>query len=73
MARLAIAKFVDQNADRLQEWLDEIVLHDGPRVALQCFADLIEFHVPKLSRTEVTGEDEGPVKLVIKWDDGKGD
>jgi hypothetical protein len=70
-AREAIARFVDGNADRLQEWLDEVHDRDGPLAAIKCFSDLIEYHVPKLARTEITGKDEGPVELVVKWLDAK--
>ena len=59
-AREAIARFVDGNAERLQGWLDEIAATDGPKAAWQCFMDTLEFHVPKLARTEVTGKDGGP-------------
>jgi hypothetical protein len=66
-----IASFVDGNADRLKMWLDEIYERDGPKAAFMCFSDLIEYHVPKLSRTEVTGKDDGPVELVIQWQEEK--
>jgi hypothetical protein len=66
-AREAIARFVDGNAHRVQEWLDLIAETKGPLVAFQCYTDMIEYHVPKLSRTELTGKDEGPVQMVIKW------
>jgi hypothetical protein len=62
-AREAIALFVDNNAPRLQGWLDEIAESDGPKAALDAFKDLIEYHVPKLARTELTGEGGGPVQL----------
>lgn len=58
-AREAIGRFVDGNADRLNGWLDEIYAADGPKAAFQCFADLIEYHVPKLARTELAGTGEG--------------
>lgn len=51
-AKEAIARFVDGNSDRLNGWLDEIYASDGPKAAFQCFSDLLEYHVPKLSRTE---------------------
>jgi hypothetical protein len=66
-----IASFVDGNSQRLQMWLDEVYERDGPKAAFACFSDLIEYHVPKLSRTEVTGKDDGPVELVIQWQDEK--
>ena len=63
-AREAIAKFVDDNADRLQAWLDEIAA-DDPEKAFQLFQSVIEYHVPKLARTEMTGKDGGPVQGAI--------
>ena len=62
-AREAIGRFVDDNADRLQGWLDDIAEQEGPRVAFQCFIDLVEYHVPKLARTELTGKDGGAVRV----------
>ena len=58
-AREAIAQFVDGNAARLQGWLDQIAADPkhGPAAALRCVTDLLEFHVPKLARTELTGKD----------------
>ena len=53
-AREAIARFVDGNADRLQAWLDEIAEQDGAKAAFACFSDVLEYHVPKLTRTDVT-------------------
>jgi len=70
-AREAIARFVDGNADRLQGWLDEIAADQGPAAAFKCFADLLEYHVPKLARTEVTGADGGPQELKITWQSEK--
>lgn len=61
-AREAIARFVEGNAGCLQEWLDQIARQDGPRAAFQCFVGLLEYHVPKLGRTELTGADGGPME-----------
>jgi hypothetical protein len=72
-AREAIARFVDGNADKLQEWLDEIAEVQGAHVAFKCFMDVVEYHVPKLARTELTGKDGGPIEtrpLMIVPDDG---
>ena len=70
-AREMIASFIDGNASRLNDWLEEVYTQDGPRAAFNCFSDLIEYHVPKLARNEVTGPDEGPVELVISWQEKK--
>ena len=64
-ARKAIGAFVDGNAGRLQEWLDAIAsgtLADGtplesgpnPEKAFSLFQSVIEYHVPKLARNEVS-------------------
>lgn len=55
MAREAIAQFVDGNSDRLQGWLDDIAADEkhGPKAALDAFMGLLEYHVPKLARTEI--------------------
>lgn len=52
LAREAIANFVDRNVPRFETWLDEIYEQNGPKVAFDCVKDLLEYHVPKLSRTE---------------------
>ncbi len=66
-AKEAISRFVDGNADKLQGWLEEIHQKDGPVAAFKCFADVLEYHVPKLARTEVTGPDGGPQKMEVAW------
>jgi hypothetical protein len=57
LAREAIAIFVDGNAERLSSWLDEVYHNDGAKEAFKCFASLIDYHVPKLSRQEISGLD----------------
>jgi hypothetical protein len=71
LAREAIARFIDGNADRLQGWLDEIAADEklGPKAAFECFKDLLEYHVPKLARTEFVGEGGGPVRIIASSDD----
>jgi hypothetical protein len=76
-ARRAIADFVDGNAHRLQEWLDQVaagvydetaekwVVQPNPDRAFTLFQTVIEYHVPKLARTEVVGDKGGPVQQNI--------
>ena len=52
VAREAIARLVDGNAERMQEWLDQIAEEHGAKAAWDCLVDVLEFHVPKLGRTE---------------------
>ena len=61
--------FVDNNAGRLQGWLDQIacgvkardddgnetneyIIAPNPERAFQLFQSVVEYHVPKLARTE---------------------
>lgn len=71
LAREAIARFVDNNADRLQAWLDEIAMNEklGPKVAFDCFMQVAEYHVPKLARVEQVGDETKPVVHIYKWKD----
>lgn len=62
-AREAIAMFVEGNVDRLQSWLDDIAA-DDPKAAFDRFMAVVEYHVPKLNRTEHVGDGGGPVKVV---------
>ena len=66
-AREAIALFVDNNAHRLEGWLDQVA-QENPEKAFQLFQSVVEYHVPKLARTEqtITGADGGPVEHSVK-------
>lgn len=50
-AREAIANFVEGNVGRLNGWLDKIAEKD-PQAAFDRFMDVVEYHIPKLQRTE---------------------
>lgn len=52
---------------RVQGWLDEIHAKDGPKAAMACFTDLIEYHVPKLARSEVEQHHDGKIEIVARW------
>lgn len=72
LAREAIAKFVDGNIVKLQEWLDAIAKDpkQGPFVAYTCLMNVLEYHVPKLARTELTGEGGGPLQVnIVRYSD----
>jgi hypothetical protein len=66
-AREAIALFVDNNAHRLEGWLEQVA-EKNPEKAFQLFQSVIEYHIPKLARTEqtLTGADGGAVEHSIK-------
>jgi hypothetical protein len=68
MAREAIAKLVEGNVDQLQDWLAQIAADEkqGPAVAFKLLMDVMEYHIPKLSRAEHTGEGGGPIDHSLK-------
>lgn len=58
-ARQAIALFVDGNAHRLTGWLDAVADGDpnndvkpNPSKAFELFQSVVEYHIPKLARTD---------------------
>lgn len=61
-AREAIGAFVDGNAHRLQGWLDRIAEKD-PEKAFSLFQSVIEYHVPKLARSELVGKDGAAIQF----------
>lgn len=52
--RTAIAKLAQNCAGEVEQWLREI---EDPAKRVDCYARLIEYHIPKLGRTE---HDVGP-------------
>ena len=78
-AREAIAKFVDGNTHRMQEWLESVangvqdeesgkwIVAPNPEKAFSMLASMAEYHVPKLARQEVVGDDKAPVKIQVSW------
>jgi hypothetical protein len=65
-ARQAIATFVDQNAHRLVEWLDR-VSEENPAKAFELFQSVIEYHVPKLSRSDNTHSGPDGEAMKHEW------
>lgn len=68
MVREAIALFAEQGAGRLWKWLEEV---DDPAKRVQLYLQAIEYHIPKLARTEVTGADGGPQQHTYRWLDDR--
>ena len=74
-ARTAIAAFVEGNAYRLTHWLDEVakgILEPGtdkyivapnPSRAFEMFQSVVEYHIPKLARTEHVGDASNPIRV----------
>lgn len=66
--RQAIAMLAESSAPKVQEWLS-LVAADDPAKAMDLWLKMIEYHIPKLARTEVTGKDGGPVVIVATNDE----
>ena len=71
--REAVARLVSMNIDDADEWLTMVAYGDkdlgvkaDPAKALDLFAKISEFHMPKLARTEVTGDINQQVNLYVK-------
>lgn len=71
-ARQAIALFVDDNADKLHGWLNAVAEGDpendikpNPAKAFELFQSVVEYHIPKLARTEATVEHKGDVGITL--------
>ncbi len=66
--RAAIAVFAEGNAHKLQDWLDRVAEgsegnRPDPAKAADLYLRAIEYHIPKLARTEVTGKDGGALEF----------
>ena len=66
--RQAIAQLAESSAPKVEEWLS-LVAADDPAKAMDLWLKMIEYHIPKLARTEVTGKDGGPVVIVATNDE----
>jgi hypothetical protein len=62
--REAIAVFAEANVDNMTQWLSEV---DDPAKRLDLYLRALEYYIPKLARSEVTGEDGGPQEHVFRW------
>ena len=62
--RSAMAKLLEDNADKYQGWLEEAA-KEHPLKALVLLKDLAEFYMPKLGRIEQTGTVEHKVSHFV--------
>ena len=59
--RLAIAKFAQDNVNQMSVWLNQI---EDPAKRMDLYLRAIEYHVPKLARSEVVGNGGGPIAVM---------
>jgi hypothetical protein len=62
--REAIARMAEDNAQNFAEWLTKVAA-DSPEKACDIYLKAIEYHIPKLARTEVTGAENGPLTIKV--------
>lgn len=64
--REAIALIAQRNVEKFEGWLDQVATED-PGKAADLFLKAIEYHIPKLARSEVSGPDGGPQRFEGTW------
>lgn len=71
--REAIRKVAEENAEEFSRWLSIVANGDGesvkpdPAKAADLYLKAIEYHIPKLARTEVAGDQNKPMQMVVTW------
>ena len=58
-------KLLEDNSENMVRWLEEIAA-DSPKDAFAVLKDFSEYIHPKLARTELTGEDNSPLNIIVK-------
>jgi len=58
--REALALLIEQNIEKLQDWLDRVAETD-PAKAMALLLQMAEFTIPKMARTEVSGPNGLPI------------
>lgn len=66
VVREAIARMAEDNADNFNLWLSQVAA-SSPEKACDIYLKAIEYHIPKLARTELTGSENGPIQIAVGW------
>ena len=78
-AREAVRALLDANLPYLQTWLQntadgifddktgKYLVLPNPGKACDIVQNMVEYAVPKLARTEVVGDEQKPVRMVVSW------
>lgn len=62
--RATIALIAERNIGMFEQWLFKVA-EDDPSKAADLFLKSLEYHIPKLARTELTGKGGGPIDVTI--------
>jgi hypothetical protein len=64
--REAIALIAQRNIGHFETWLGQVAKTD-PFKAADLYLKAIEYHIPKLARSEQTGPEGGPQEHTFRW------
>ena len=64
--REAIALIAQRNVVNFENWLNQVAAED-PGKAAELYLKAIEYHIPKLARTEQTGPNGGAIHHTFEW------
>lgn len=71
--RAVIAGFAERNAHKVEEWINAVAAGNpvhgrppDPGKAVDLYLRAIEYHIPKLGRTELTGKDGKALTMVVQ-------
>jgi hypothetical protein len=68
--RATIALVAERKVLELETWLNRVAIND-PQKAMDLYLKMIEYHVPRLQRTEVTGLDGAALSVELSAKDAK--
>ena len=78
-ARETVKAILDSNLPFIQSWIqstaegiyDDLagkwIVPPNPAKACDIVQNMVEYAVPKLARTEVVGDEQKPVRMVVSW------
>lgn len=67
----ALNNMLENKADKIEDWIDEVYKEDGAKEALDCLSKWIEYCHAKKQRTEMAQDEENPFTITIKYPDNK--
>jgi phage terminase large subunit-like protein len=72
--RETVTRLLEENEENVSEWLREVAegnkdkgIKPDPKGALDLLTRMAEYATPKLSRSEMTGADNGPIQHQVTW------
>lgn len=63
--KFAISNLLENNASKIEQWIEEVHQQDGAKDALKIYLDFAEFVTPKLTRATMSGEINNDINITI--------